>query len=181
MKDEEIRRLLVFSGVSQEAFKKTLPMVGCQDVREHLKGGLTQDCPGMYFYPRKRGNGEAASLVLDLACKELVLSGSSLLLVSLVDLYNALFVPTEENEETLSLLNNTDVIGIRDFYQADGRVEPFFSGYQQAQLYSWLRKRLAAGYYLLMHGERPLQEALDWWSASFIKFLDSHSKSFGVS
>lgn len=180
MNNEDVKQLLLQSGVSPDVFATTLPLSGYPEIRKYLSDDLGEIQPVMYFYPNKKNGGALAGQILDLTCKELVLMGRSVKAVSLVDVFNALVLDTDESHELKAEIVNAEVVGIRDFYQVDGNVNCYFTPYQQAMFYSFVRKLLIGGTCLLLQGERPLAESVAWWSAGFVNYLENKGRHFVV-
>lgn len=181
-----ITRMLVNVGVPREAIATTLAKEGFAAMREYVANDGYADRRIVYVYPKDCSSMkqiDKATLAFYLLSKELALSGKKVYCCSLVDVARVFLTDSDDSDiEAMRFsLESADMIAIRGFHDAGGRVEQFLTPYQIAWVGSWLYRHHRADKGLVLLGAAPLETALDWWPASTLAFLSKHSISFEAS
>lgn len=179
MNDAERARWLLDRGVDPQAFRTTLKLCGNSPIHDYLMSDINKT-KVTALSPTGKARPADCSFVLDLMCKELLLSGRNAAIFDLIQVHTALFKDTDAAVETLAMLNTVDFIAIRSFYTVEWGKTGYFTAEQQDEFQFWAHTRLRSGHHLLLESDLPLAETECMWPSRFVSLLLSDCRLFGV-
>lgn len=173
-KNTEIRAGLLSAGIPTYAHKTTLPMEGCQFLRDLV---LSKECflepaKGVWLYSDSLVASKARRVFYTLG-KELYLSGTKVACIALHE-----FAKSLVEYDVSEVVDRAQMVLLLDFYER-GAGKPYSDETATFMRY-WIRKRFEVGKPVSFLSDTPISEVADWWPPSLVGFLQDRTISFEV-
>lgn len=180
------RIAMTSAGIPADVMKTTLPAEGREDLREYIASGAHNE-PGSLTVVAPMDSKVATVGIADftfyLTAKEMVLSGSAIYCISLVELSTLLSAHPDSNyiaglgATTFDKVSSARVLAVSGFTDQGAQ---YLDPHQKQYVSAYLLKQVRLGKGLLLGCHAPTHGMNEWWPANFCAYVLKHANVFVV-